>query len=137
MLALVREVKDELGRHHATAARRVSVRAHAQPMLIADPVLVKMLLRNLLGNAVQHTAGSVTVEIDQDQVDIIDEGAGLPQAYRDYLNNPQADAGELLSLSGLGLFIVSLACDRLGWRVHAVPAQAAGTCLRIVLTPPA
>jgi len=132
LAALVQEVRDDLGRHHVAVIERIIVRGRTQTHIVADPTLVKMLLRNLLGNAVQHTAGSVTVAITPNTLDIADEGTGLPQAYRDYLNDPQADAGELLSLSGgLGLFIVSLACERLGWRLQAVPAQT-GTRLRIV-----
>jgi len=133
LTALADEVRDDLGRHHVNAVERivVDVRMQAQAHVTADPALVKMLLRNLLGNAVQHTPGRITVTINLETLDVADEGAGLPQAYRDYLNDPQADASELLSLSGLGLFIVSLACERLGWRLQEIPAQS-GTRLRIV-----
>jgi len=133
LAVLVQEVHDDLGRHNAATGERIAVQIQSRtaPCVTADPALVKMLLRNLLGNALQHTTGCITVAINQNTLDIIDEGAGLPQAYRDYLNDPQADAGELLSLSGLGLFIVTLACERLGWHLHAMPAQTGGTRLRI------
>lgn len=137
LVDLAHEVKEDLVRHTASVATRVQVTAADQPIVNEDPALVKMLLRNLVQNAVQHTAGQVEVRIVRDMVEIRDEGPGLPEAYLAYLNDPQSDAGELLSLSGLGLFIVTLICERLSWTLQAIPSSQRGTTLRLSFAPSA
>jgi signal transduction histidine kinase len=132
LLALVQEVTSDLSRHAARASERVIVTRHGHPQITEDAALVKMLLRNLIQNALQHTGGHVRVAITGEGVEIADEGAGLPKAYLAYLTDPQADAGELLTLSGLGLFIVSLIGERLGWLIQVVDTGQPGTTLRIV-----
>ena len=135
LVDLMNEVKDDLIRHTPSAADRVRVTVVDWPRVNEDPALIKMLLRNLVQNAVQHTAGSVNVQITRWAIEIGDEGTGLPKAYLAYLNDPQADVGELLSLSGLGLFIVTLICERLSWALQVVPSEQPGTTVRISLSP--
>ena len=131
---MAREVRDDLARHTANVAKRVRITATDQPEVVQDPALVKMLLRNLIQNAVQHTAGSVDVRIGRESVEIQDEGSGLPAAYLAYLNDPQSDAGELLSLSGLGLFIVALICERLSWTLRVAPSSQPGTTMHLTFS---
>lgn len=136
LAVLLDEIRDDLARHTPEAAERIRIHSQDRPYVLEDPTLVKMLLRNLIQNAVQHTRGKVDVRIAAGTVEIQDEGAGLPEAYRTYLSNPQSDAGELLSLSGLGLFIVSLICERLSWKLEAPPVPSGkGTTVRLSFTP--
>lgn len=133
--ALLEEIRDDLARQ-TPGAHRIELEVRQQARVHADPALVKMLLRNLVQNALQHTSGAVRVDIAAHAVEIRDGGPGLPAAYLAYLNDPAADAGELLSLSGLGLFIVTLICERLGWTLQAASGSA-GTTTRILFTPAA
>lgn len=133
---LVQAIQEDLNRHLPDASQRLQLISVAQPKVQGDPVLVKMLLRNLIQNALQHTGASVEVLLYTHYVDIRDHGQGLPQAYQAYLNDPQADAIELLSLSGLGLFIVSLICERLGWTLQALAGDGPGNVLRLTFLPP-
>lgn len=135
LVELLHGVKDDLARHSASAAGRLRLTVGAHPRVNADPTLVKMLLRNLIQNAIQHTPGSVQVGITGDEVEIQDEGPGLPKAYLAYLSDPHSDAGELLSLSGLGLFIVTLICERLSWRLQVAPVTPRGTTVRVLFAP--
>lgn len=135
LAALIQDIQSDLNRHLPAAPQRLQLALDAQPQVQGDPVLVKMLLRNLIQNALQHTDAGVEVVLDTQYVDIRDHGQGLPDAYQAYLNDPQADASELLSLSGLGLFIVSLICERLGWKLQALTSAAPGNVLRIRFVP--
>ncbi|MGO3741331.1 ATP-binding protein [Kerstersia sp.] len=135
LAALIQDIQSDLNRHLPAAPQRLQLALAAQPQVQGDPVLVKMLLRNLIQNALQHTDAGVEVVLDTQYVDIRDHGQGLPDAYQTYLNDPQADASELLSLSGLGLFIVSLICERLGWKLQALTSAAPGNVLRIWFVP--
>ena len=92
-------------------SRLVLANADDGALLCADKTLVKMVLHNLISNALGHTRGQVTVTSHADHVEIADEGgAPLPAEAAD---RPVA-AVEPQS-AGLGLYIVSLACERLGW----------------------
>ncbi|CAM4315349.1 sensor histidine kinase [Kerstersia similis] len=132
---LIQDIQGDLTRHLPEVPQRLQLKLAAQPQVQADPVLVKMLLRNLIQNALQHTDAGVEVLLETRYVDIRDHGQGLPEAYRAYLNDPQADASELLSLSGLGLFIVSLIGERLGWTLQVLTDEASGNVLRIGFVP--
>jgi len=126
--------------------------AQANTGVLADPVLVKMLLRNLLHNALQHTQGVVDVRLAQHWLEIEDEGAGAGGAGLSALAALSADSASgacsarsanphTLPGPGLGLFIVTLICERLGWQLQADESAQAGTRLRLhfaqTQTPPA
>lgn len=134
LAGLAAEVVEDLTRQIPTAAGRMAVSTEGHPHVHEDPVLVKMLLRNLLQNAVQHTSGKTGIHLTAQAIEVVDEGVGLPEAYRAYLNDPQADAGELLSRSGFGLFIITLLCERLSWSLAVVPSSDPGTTLRVSFT---
>lgn len=104
------------------------------PVVHADPTLVRMLLRNLVQNAVRHTAGEVHVELGANSLSISDAGAGLPEHIRARLNAP---AGRLVPEDGLGLFIVRLICERLGWLLRVRRSDAGGTVLDLLFLPDA
>ncbi|MFA7681318.1 MAG: HAMP domain-containing sensor histidine kinase [Pigmentiphaga sp.] len=133
LVRLMGEVKEDLNRHGSASAERLTVTAAAFPTVTEDPALVKMLLRNLVHNATQHTEGQVKVRINPSSVEIEDEGAGLPPAYLAYLTDPLTDAAELLAFSGLGLFLVTLICERLGWTLQAEAPAGQGTRLRLLI----
>jgi signal transduction histidine kinase len=106
-------------RHHAMA-RGLRLRVIDRPWVVkTDPRLLMTVVRNLVGNAVQHTAaGGVLVacrrRADGVRIDVVDTGPGLPEGELGALFEPyrrgKAD-GEGL---GLGLTLVRDAADRLG-----------------------
>jgi len=128
-----------------TRHNRIRFYQEAKPVVRTDPTLVKMLIRNLLHNALQHTQGAVDVRLSAHWLDVQDEGAGLPPDYRDYLsgkisanafndanhNTTHGNASRHTQPPGLGLFIVTLICERLGWRLQVCESPQAGTHLRL------
>ena len=127
---VLREVIEEVDRS-VGGASRIHVRSDDSPCLMSDRLLVKMLLRNLLQNALQHTSGAVDITVRGAVMEIVDHGHGLPEPQKKLLRDELGDASALLALSGLGLFIVTLICDRLGWRLQVIQSSANGTTLRL------
>ena len=90
--------------------RLVLTNSAGEARLHADRILVKMVLHNLITNALSHTRGQVFVRIFADHVDIADQGdASRPEAALDHPGRALEPG------SGLGLYIVNLACEQLGW----------------------
>ncbi|GAB3744625.1 sensor histidine kinase [Lysobacter olei] len=108
------------------------------PRLHAPASVLALMLRNLLGNAVQFTgAGTIRVVIGPDRIDVIDTGIGMtPDELAKVFNpfykaNLQAGQGK-----GMGLSIVSRLGERMGWPVSLTSEPGEGTTATIFLTRP-
>lgn len=101
----------------------------------ADPALVRMLLRNLIQNAIRHTNDRVHIRIGAHSLSITDEGPGLPPHVRNRLSGDGSRAA--VPENGLGLFIVRLICERLGWLLQIGTADTGGTSLDLRFQPDA
>lgn len=86
----------------------------------SDVVLAKMLFRNLIRNALNHTKGPIRLTLTDTYLDILDQGSGLPVAVSQWIH---AQPGTLPVQEGLGLYIVTLACEQLGWHLEVSPAN--------------
>ena len=118
----------------AAAGRSVERIDWAQPrspvIVPADHVLVKMLVRNLVHNALQHTqAGRIDIRLDPDSLSVSDRGAGLPAVYKSMFDagTPQAALPE----GALGIYLVTLIAERLRWRLTLCDAGPNGTRIQI------
>lgn len=130
---LVREVLDDLSSRFAIG-ERVDIAGLTPVTLHTDRVLLKMLLRNLIQNALQHTTTVVQVVADEHCLQVSDHGAGLPPRLR------VATSGELQvnadgAQGGLGLYIVTLICERLGWRLAVGAREGGGTVIGVLVAP--
>lgn len=114
------------------STRRIDLVSPFGPASVAtDPVLAKMLVRNLLQNALQHTtAGDVIVTLTADTLSVSDSGPGLPAAYRSLLG--QSAEQNAPSEGGLGLYLVTLIAERLGWQLAVADAPGSGTTITIL-----
>lgn len=130
----VRRVVAELESGVPGQAGRVTLELAQPGRIRTDPALVRMLLRNLIQNALRHTEAEVEVRLAADLLTIADQGAGLPPRVRDRL---APDYHPLPPEEGLGLFIVRLICERLGWVLQVRRSGAAGTVLELSFQPAA
>jgi two-component system CheB/CheR fusion protein len=108
----------------------------------SDPMLLPVVLRNLIGNAIKYTQrGSVRVRIRRDlthlYLDVIDTGPGIPAAHLPRLyeafyqiDNPHRDQRRGV---GLGLSIVQTICRLLDHSVTIESLVAAGTTFTVRL----
>ncbi|MCI0340337.1 MAG: ATP-binding protein [Planctomycetales bacterium] len=143
--AIARGVLDEL---RAADPRRV-VEAVVRDGVAArgDPVLLKLVLRNLLGNAWKFTGKKATARIEFGVEDaagervffVRDNGAGFDMAYADKLFRPfqRLHGDEEFAGTGVGLATVLRIVHRHGGRVWAEAVPDRGATLRFTLAPPA
>ncbi|NGM85879.1 HAMP domain-containing histidine kinase [Parapusillimonas sp. SGNA-6] len=108
--------------------QRVALSAAKPRFVKADPVMARMLMRNLIQNALQHTRGRVTVSI-ADDIRIQDEGTGLTSDQRAVLLGQSGASPDTAPLDGLGLYIVTLMAERLGWSLAIDYTDTRGTLI--------
>lgn len=109
------------------------------PLLQADARLLQGIVINLVENAVKYTTqGRISVRLRNRtgavELRVSDTGPGIPAQYRQQVFEPfrrlpgQGEPG-----TGLGLFIVRQALDRLGGSVELRSMPGKGSCFRVLL----
>lgn len=110
------------------------------PTLITDRAKLKVILKNLIGNAVKFTgAGKVTVSVHS--VDeglefaVTDTGIGVPQEVQEEIFEPFQQANGSIAAQyggvGLGLYIVRRLSELLGGRVSLQSDEGKGSTFRV------
>ncbi|USD36157.1 HAMP domain-containing sensor histidine kinase [Ferrimonas sp. SCSIO 43195] len=88
------------------------------PLIKAEPAVVRMIIGNLLRNAIAATeSGEVKVCVDAEALEVRDQGPGLNQTH--------------CGGHGLGLLIVEDLCQRYHWRFSLTDIDGGGCCARI------
>jgi two-component system sensor histidine kinase QseC len=110
------DVAQEVCANHGTQAleKDIALELDATPVtLTADPELVRILLRNLIDNALRYTPAGGRVQVTvaaadgRPSVTVSDTGPGIPKAERERVFERFARlAGQDIEGSGLGLSIV-------------------------------
>lgn len=142
LVALAGEVVDDA--RVVTADRVITLRGAAQAAIDADGPRIQQVLRNLVGNAVQHTRPgtpvTVTVSSGDGQVVVAvrDEGDGispehLPHVFERFYRPDPSRSRDGGGSSGLGLAIVEAIVTAHGGRVGVVSAPGRGTTVRVTL----
>lgn len=102
---------------------------------ITDPLRLRQILINLVGNALRYAPGEVLVQIAADArgiaLRVVDHGPGLPERVRAHLYEPMA--GGHARGAGLGLAIVKRLVEGLGGSIAVESAPGAGTSWRVQL----
>ncbi|MFA5627670.1 MAG: HAMP domain-containing sensor histidine kinase [Thiohalomonadaceae bacterium] len=130
---IVQNTIDELERGHPDYAGRITVYDDSLGLRITThTALARMLLRNLLQNALRHTLAEVEVRMNDNKISVRDFGSGLPDKITERLSaigassNITSTAGEF-SNTTFGLLIVRLVCERLGWDLEVTQSDNEGT----------
>lgn len=138
---LVRDTVDAM-RPEAEAAA-VTVRAvvdAGDPFAVGDPARLQRVLFNLIQNAIRHTPadGTVTVRttlVGGDvEIEVADDGAGIPEAQRELVFEPfhRADPSRTDGGAGLGLAISRAIVEAHGGRIWIADAPV-GAAVRVRL----
>ncbi len=143
-VALAELVRDtvEAMRPEADAAD-VRVRAVIDaddPLAEGDPARLQRVLFNLIQNAIRHTPadGTVTVRTtlvgDAVEIEVADDGSGIPEAQRELVFEPfhRADPSRTDGGAGLGLAISRAIVEAHGGRIWIADADV-GTAVRVRL----
>ncbi|MFA5866506.1 MAG: ATP-binding protein [Actinomycetota bacterium] len=119
--------------------RKASIKIQKYMTARTDPVLLRIALENLFGNAWKFTAGRTVAEIEfdcsQDKDELLfhvrDNGAGFEMRYADKLFTPfqRLHSQEEFPGTGIGLATVARIIHRLGGQVWAEGEKDKGTTI--------
>ncbi|MBI1815145.1 MAG: PAS domain S-box protein [Deltaproteobacteria bacterium] len=138
---------DELARESQVPPDKPSLRlqwdvASGLPVLYTDALKLKMVLKNLIGNALKFTEqGTVWVRAgalaDGVAFEVSDTGIGIPPAAREHIFEPfrQADGATngRYGGAGLGLYIVRRLLTALGGTIEVESEVGRGSTFRVSL----
>lgn len=116
---------------------RIKLKGGELETTLAPPSLARMLLRNLVQNALRHTHSNVEITIKTGEIVVRDFGAGLPFEHLEQLSEHDkrffgiTQSGNFKN-STFGLLIVRLVAERLGWTLKLAQSNHKGTEFRIV-----
>jgi two-component system sensor histidine kinase KdpD len=111
------------------------------PSAFCEPAHLAQVLTNLIGNALEYTTRTVTVEARQVQrgwleVTVADNGSGLPAATLDTVFEKTGPAGRSRSQGGLGLglYLCRLVVERsFGGRIWVAASDRRGTTFKFTV----
>jgi PAS domain S-box-containing protein len=138
---MLARLRSELG--YAAANKSLILDIEDSPEIVSsDPILLPVILRNLIGNAIKYTPrGAVQLRVrpaqSQIEIDIIDSGVGIPpenlQRIFDafyQVDNPNHDQRQGV---GLGLSIVQTICRLLDYAVTVESRVGIGSTFTVQL----
>ncbi|MFC4069404.1 sensor histidine kinase [Actinoplanes subglobosus] len=134
---LIDEVLHDLAPEIAAAGARVSVPGPL-PEVIGDPVLIRQLLQNLIGNAVKYRdpgrPARVEITADGPAVRIADNGIGIPASRREEVFDMFARAdGQAARGHGIGLSSCLRIVERHGGTITIGDTPGGGTTVTVTL----
>jgi signal transduction histidine kinase len=148
----VAELLDQVARDIVLPAEKRNLRVDwrigtSLPRLRSDPVKIKMVMKNLIGNAIKFTQqGGITVAVATDngglRLSVTDTGIGIASEDIPALFEPFRQGHGMLSRhaggAGLGLYIVGRLTDMLGGRIEVDSEPGRGSTFSVLLplTPP-
>ena len=104
--------------------------------VLADRNRLQQLLENLFRNAIEHTAGPVTLRVgplsEETGFYVADDGPGIPEPERQRVFEPTYSTDE--DGTGFGLAIVNEIASAHGWSVAVVDADGGGAHFEFVGT---
>ncbi|CAH2605830.1 Histidine kinase (plasmid) [Rhodovastum atsumiense] len=113
------------------------------PPLVSDPALVRIIVRNLLDNAVKHTAGGrISARVSACdglvRVEVADTGPGIPAELQEKVFEPFVHVEEVARKHapgmGLGLALSREIAGTLGGRVRLASSPGQGSVFTLELT---
>jgi signal transduction histidine kinase len=129
---IVKESAELVGAQAATKSLQLQV--SVEPVTVTgSPVMVACIVNNLLLNAVNFTQeGRIEVRLTPTELTVSDTGIGIPPQDLSRIFERRYRGAQSRGL-GLGLYLVSRICRRLGWRIETHSAEGAGTTFRVLL----
>ncbi|MFA5633152.1 MAG: HAMP domain-containing sensor histidine kinase [Porticoccaceae bacterium] len=124
----IRDTIADIEHSQPGSAMRITMIDQAPDLtVLTEPAMVRMLVRNLLQNALRHTEAAIQVEVSDQGLQIRDFGHGLPTTIIERLSGPLPRQSTALQESSFGLLIVQLICERLNWTLDIPRTDTKGT----------
>lgn len=133
-------VEDALDLVPTAAWSRVDVDVEVKAFVTGDRALLAAMIANAIENGLKFSDGTVRVRVratsERAELQIADEGPGIPEAYRErvfepFFRTPEA-RGSAVRGHGIGLSLIAHVANVHGGAPRFVP-RARGTCLVIDL----
>lgn len=116
----IKQILDEVSPLATYKHLKVELKIFAEPDIQPSPPVLRMLLINLLQNAINASdSGIITLEVWQSCIKVVDQGHGLN-------DSEQSKDGH-----GLGLLIVDALCDRYGWQLMLTSGEESGCIAKL------
>jgi signal transduction histidine kinase len=118
----------------AAATKSLQLNVEVEPVEVAGaPVMIACVVNNLLLNAVNFTQqGTIHVKLTPTEFTVRDTGIGIPPTDLSRIFERRYRGAQSRGL-GLGLYLVSRICQRLGWTIEISSAEGKGTTFRVLL----
>jgi signal transduction histidine kinase len=116
------------------ALKSLQLNVEVEPVVVAGaPVMIACVVNNLLLNAVNFTQeGTIDVRLTPKELTVSDTGIGIPPKDLSRIFERRYRGAQSRGL-GLGLYLVSRICQRLGWTIETSSSEGLGTTFRILL----
>jgi PAS domain S-box-containing protein len=113
------------------------------PVMMLDPKLLKVVLENLLTNAIKYTPAGGKVRLaavqknNQIVISVSDTGIGIPENVRERIFEKMFRADNAIARdpggTGLGLYIVKAVLEKVGGRIDVTSKLGQGTTFNVFL----
>ncbi len=135
---LAEVVRNGAERHrHLIAQRPVAlvVEVAAEPRVPAERALVRIVVANLIRNALEHTdQGQVLIRLEEGRLLVRDTGRGIAADQLSRLFQRHYKGGASQG-EGIGLSLTKRICDRHGWEIEVESEEGRGTEVRLLFNP--
>lgn len=131
----LRELAQELSGNYGVQAadRGVCVETEGDGTAAADREMLRIILDNLLSNAVQYTpeGGQVVIRTSGQELSVTNYGARIEEKLLPNIFDPFVTSDTRQRGKGLGLYVAAYYCRRMGCRLEIVNIED-GVCARIL-----
>lgn len=132
---LCSNIADEIRFLVAEPNMDIQVRCEEPVFVYTAPLVIRIILSNLLRNAVQHSFGTeITVQVNENSLQVTDDGSGIPNEMIGKVKNP-GEKNKKSGGTGFGLSIVDRICTRLGWSLEIQSSAETGTKITVFFKP--
>jgi signal transduction histidine kinase len=116
------------------AVKSLQLNVQVEPVVVAGaPIMIACVVNNLLLNAVNFTQeGSIDIKLTPTEFTVRDTGIGIPPKDLSRIFERRYRGAQSRGL-GLGLYLVSRICQRLGWTIETSSSEGTGTTFRVRL----
>ncbi|MEX0636880.1 MAG: HAMP domain-containing sensor histidine kinase [Ferruginibacter sp.] len=97
--------------------------------------LLRMLIRNLLHNALQHTQGEVLIQAENNAINVADFGTGLPLDVHQRLTKNPARLQTQNHEARFGLLIAQMVSEKLNIKLNVLHSDSSGVTMQIYFPP--
>ncbi|WP_014705928.1 ATP-binding protein [Methylophaga nitratireducenticrescens] len=134
---LIQDAVEEIKNEMPMASERLNYVSsiYDQQIVLTNHSLMRMLLRNLLHNAIQHTQDEVRIQSGDCVIHVTDFGSGLPIDIHQRITNRSVGQQLLFQETRFGLLIAQMISEKLNMKLSVAQSDSGGTTFEIHFTP--